>query len=416
MKTSFLAAALTAVIALPSFATSDVNTVTSLNGVEVVLQGTQAEPNNVIVQAELPVIEFDGLTFKGGQQIVAGYNDAFGATYYQDFAKRYNDEIKEEFTAEEIKKAVAVNNAFIEDFPRIKAFIEGIADASGASVEHIQLAFWAEDALFSKSMLSVGDQLFDGKEFTRHGEDDKIKGCTAVGFTNGILGQNMDLPLNMSGESATWKSDELIASGPSPFHPVMSMSRNMASNTNTIDAFSTVALENGISIGLMYITAITHNVSVDEAEVMMSKYQIAGAASTTLADKKGGLKTFEWHANGFKTFDQEDGYIVHTNHPRDREQELADVLYDGDLYEFNKAMKETVSRYEVASVYAKYDLERSAGSIKDLLTQRPILLAPTADNYFISSMSNVSDINAGCQYVAPYRPDLTGYTAVCFDK
>ena len=290
-----------------------------------------------------------------------------------------------------------------------------MAEASGLTEEEVHLAFWAEDALFGKGMDDLGEQLFEGKPVKLHGADAINKGCTVVGFTNGILGQNLDLGIEMTGQTVAWKSPEIIVAAPSPFHPTITLSRSMASNINTIDVFATKALENGVSIGLMHMTVVTHAKSVDEAQSLMGKYRLSGSPATTLADKDGGLKTFEWHANGFKVFEAKNGYIVHTNHPRGQAENLADALFDGSIYDFNASVKDSVARYDHAAGFAEFDRERSVGSLRALFKQRPVLMAPTAENYFITAASNVSDINAGRMYIAPYRPDLVDYTIVQFD-
>lgn len=426
MKLSIIALALSAIFSSPAFSGADAGiydkardmsaSVTSLNGVKVELTGNRAHPNNIIIQAELPIIEFEGLTFKGGQQIVQGYEKIEGKGYYAGFVNKYLDKINKIFTSEQIATATKTSEDFINDFPRLESFVEGLASEAGLTKQQVLLAFWAEDALASHSIKKMGVELFEGSDFKLHGEKN-VKGCTVTGFTNGIIGQNMDLSIDVTGASVTWKSPELIASGPSPFHPVMNMSRNLATNTNTIDIFSTLALEKGVSTGLLYIATITNATTVDEAEKLMAKYQLAASASTTMADKQGGLKTLEWHANGFTTFEAEkEGYIVHTNHLRGREQETADALFDGDMRQFNIFVKETLGRYYTTAEFMKYDIERNADSIKAVLSQRPVLLSPTAGNSFVTSMSNVSDLNEGCQYISPYRPDLTDYVEVCFDK
>jgi len=412
-----LGVAFAVVVTQTAFAKGDLlDSKMAMNGVEVLLFGTQESPNNIVIQKILPIIEFEGLTQRGGAQVVQGYDQTFGKNYYVNYAKGYLARTQKAFTEEELQIAADTSAEFLEDFPRLKTFLSGMAEASGLTEQEVQLAFWAEDALFARSMKDMGEQLFADKPIRLHGADAISKGCTVVGFTNGVLGQNMDLDIDMTGETVAWKSPEVIINAPSPFHPVMALSRNMASNTNTIDIFSTVALENGVSLGLMYLAVVTHAESVDEAQSLMGKYRLAGSPATTLADKDGGLKTFEWHANGFKVFEAENGFIAHTNHPRGQAKNLADALFGGSIYDFNATVKETVARYKQAANFAQFDQERSAGSIRTLLAQRPILMAPTAENYFITATSNVSDINAGRMYIAPYRPDLVDYTIVQFDE
>ena len=47
--------------ALRKAAQEDAQFVTAMNGVKVELKGTFDAPNNIIIQAELPIFEFEGL-------------------------------------------------------------------------------------------------------------------------------------------------------------------------------------------------------------------------------------------------------------------------------------------------------------------------------------------------------------------
>ena len=409
--------ALATAFCTPAMAAGDHNSVTSMNGVEVALKGTYTKPNDVIIQAKLPIIEFDGLTVRGGEQIVKGYDRAFGKGYIAKFITNHISNAERNFSQEQLATALKTTQAFIKDFPEIEAFYQGFAKASGTSFNDVLLASWSEDGNFAHHMLEVKETLFGDKDLSRLTElEGPQKGCTVVGFDNGILGQTMDLNIGMLGETVVWKSNELIVNAVSPFYSGMAMSSNLASNNNTIDPFSTQALDNGAPQSLVYLAALMNSSNVDDAAKLMSKYRTNASGAATLADKNGGLASFEFHADGFKRIDATDNYIVHTNHPIGQEQQLADTITNGDLHAFNRLAAQTVGRYEFADSFMKWDIERTAGSIQSLFKSRPVLLPPTETNSFITGTANVSDINAGCMYATPCLADLTECVKLCFDN
>ena len=417
MKKSFLAAILITIFSAPVSAEENPEFVTSLNGVKVELKGTYAEPNNIIIQSELPVFEFEGLTVRGGEQIVESYNKAFGDGYILKYMKSHIETSRKNYSDEKLAAALKTTQNFVKDFPEIQAFYQGFANATGVTLDQVMLASWSEDGNFGHHMLEVKEAMFGDKKVPLFFENKQPnKGCTVVGFNNGILGQTMDLSIDMTGETVVWKSPELIVNAVSPFYTGMAMSRNMASNNNTIDVFSTLALENGAPQSLVYLAAIVNTDNVDDAAKLLSRYRTNASGAATLADKDGGLSTFEYHADGIKRIPAEFGYIVHTNHPLGQEQQLANTLTDGNLDAFNQIVVQTLGRYAFAESFMRWDIERSAGSIQSLFRSRPVLLPPTKTNSFITATANVSDINAGCMYATPYRPDLTDFVKICFSK
>jgi hypothetical protein len=137
-------------------------------------------------------------------------------------------------------------------------------------------------------MIEVKEALFGDKKVPLFFEEKQPnKGCTVVGFNNGILGQTMDLGIDMIGETVVWNSPELIVNAVSPFYTGMAMSRNMASNNNTIDAFSTLALEKGAPQSVVYLAAIMNTDNIDDAAELLSKYRTNASGAATLADKDG---------------------------------------------------------------------------------------------------------------------------------
>ena len=417
MKKLFLVFILTTIFCTPISAAEEPKVVTSLNGIKVELKGTFSEPNNIVIQSELPIFEFEGLTVRGGEQIVNNYSKTFGDGYIRKYMESHIGTAKKNYNDKQIAEALESTRNFVNDFPEIRDFYQGFANATGTTFDQVLLASWSEDGNFGHHMIELKKQFFGDKKIPLFFEHKKPnKGCTVVGFNNGILGQTMDLGVNMVGETVVWKSSELIVDAVSPFYTGMAMSRNMASQNNTIDVFSTLALEKGAPQSLVYLAVITNSKNVDEAAKLLSKYTTNASGVATLADKNGGLSSFEYYAKGIKRIDAEFGYIVHTNHPLGEEQELANKLTNGNLDAFNQIAAQTLGRYELAESFMRWDIERTAGSIKSLFKSRPILMAPTKTNSFITASANVSDINAGCMYVTPYRPDLTDFVKVCFAK
>ncbi len=417
MKKLLLPFVLTTVFCTPISAAEKEKSVTSLNGIEVELKGTFSNPNNIIIQPNLPVFEFEGLTVRGGEQIVKHYSKAFGDGYILKYIEKHIGTAKNNYTDEQIKEALKSTQDFVNDFPEIRAFYQGWANATGVSYDDVLLASWSEDGNFGHHMMEVKEQMFGDKKmplFFEHKQPNK--GCTVVGFNNGILGQTMDLGIEMTGQTVVWKSSSVIVDAVSPFFTGMAMSRNMASTNNTIDVFSTLALEKGAPQSLVYLATIMNSKTIDEAYKLLSKYKTNASGVATLVDKHGGLASFEYYAEGVKRIDAEFGYIVHTNHPLGEEQELANKLTNGNLDAFNQIAAQTFGRYELAESFMRWDIERSAGSIQSLFRSRPILMAPTETNSFITATAQVSDLNAGCMYVTPYRPDLTDFVEVCFRK
>ncbi|WGL99851.1 hypothetical protein QE177_15230 (plasmid) [Arsenophonus sp. aPb] len=42
------------------------------------------------------------------------------------------------------------------------------------------------------------------------------RGCTAIGWSNGVIGQNQDMSIKLSGYGAIWKSSDIICMLPHP--------------------------------------------------------------------------------------------------------------------------------------------------------------------------------------------------------
>ena len=82
-------------IAVPPV-TAEENVATGLNGKKINLTGGFYDPNSEqILQEEPPILVFDGLSEKGGQQIVEGYRRAFGKDVMGDHIRAKLTELDE---------------------------------------------------------------------------------------------------------------------------------------------------------------------------------------------------------------------------------------------------------------------------------------------------------------------------------
>ena len=91
-----------------------------LNGVAIDLSGNFYAPNNAqILQDEPPVIEFDGLSQTGGQQIVNGYREAFGADVMGDHIRSKLKEVDEKIGDAGREAVLAVLPEVNEKFPEL---------------------------------------------------------------------------------------------------------------------------------------------------------------------------------------------------------------------------------------------------------------------------------------------------------
>ena len=301
----------------------------------------------------------------------------------------------------------------LADHAEVLEFYGGIAKATGYELDDVYMAAWASDGLFAYSMQEMaGDVLQRLGEITS-----KNRGCTAVGFNTGIVGQNQDMPVSFGGHGAIWKSRNLIVHAPEPLFNAITMGRNVASTTTTVDAFLKGALEDGVPAGAISMALMSKAKNIDEVLEAFSEVQINAAYSFNMADTSGNAVTVETQAGQDIVIDgTERGWVVQANHPVGQEDALVEKFANGDYHTFNLKVKYTLWRQAAAEVAAKYSPTKDVAALKSLFTHVPILQMPYEGNGFVSTNSIIHDLNEGCSYGTTWVPIMQDYTKVCFDN
>ncbi|MFA0087832.1 C45 family autoproteolytic acyltransferase/hydolase [Vibrio sp. 10N.261.51.F12] len=412
MKKSIIALALATMPLFVNAASTELSQ-TGVNGVTVQLTGSYYAPNDKeSVQETTPVIEFEGLTKKGGQQIVEGYRSEFGKHVFKETIKEKLAAVDAVLT-EEQKLSVLKTKEQMADYPEIFDFYSGMAEATGYSLDEVYLAAWSSDGLFADSINGLAVELF---EYLGEATS-KTRGCTALAFNNGISGQNQDMPIEFAGLGAIWKSKNLIVHAPEPFFTPIVMGRNVANNTNTVDAFLDGAIEHGVPAGAISMAVISKAKSTDDVVKALDKVEVNAAYSFTMTDTSGNALLIETTQGDNIVIDgSERGWVVQANHPVGQEEELVNKYANGDYTTFNETVKYTLWRQEAAESAARYTPTKDKAALKDLFAKRPILQMPYEGNGFVSTNSIIHDLNEGCSYGTTWVPTMQEYTKVCFDK
>ncbi|OAN11394.1 hypothetical protein A3K86_20835 [Photobacterium jeanii] len=415
MKKSHLAVALTSLLVVSgtSYAGNE-KSQTGLNGVEIELTGSFYHPNeNQVLQETAPVIEFDGLTSKGGKQIVEGYKQIFGKDVMGETIKAKLAELDEIYTSEELVSILATSNTLQESFPELIAFYTGMGEASGYPFRDVYLAAWASDGLFAKSVQSLAAMgLSELKQ-----QSDKMRGCTVIGWNNGVIGQNQDMPISFGGYGTIWKSDRVIVHAAEPLFNAMAMGRDLATVANTVDLFHKGAVERGAPVSGLSMAMVAKYDDVNDAKKTLDKIEVNAAYSTSFSDKKGQVLAVENQLGNNIVIDGSvKGYVTHTNHPLGQEQALVDHYANGQEQLFDYAMKTTLWRNVAAESHAKFSPTRDVDALKEAFKQKPILKAPYQGNGFVTTNSVIHDLNEGCSYGTTWLPSVQEYTKVCFDN
>ncbi|MGR5154656.1 hypothetical protein [Photobacterium swingsii] len=415
MKKSQLAIALTGLLVISSASVAgDETSQTGLNGVTIELSGSFYHPNeSQVLQETTPVIQFDGLTVEGGKQVVDGYRGAFKQDVMSETIKEKLAALKEVYSKDELLKIIATSDKIKTDFPELIAFYSGIGEATGYSFNQVYLAAWASDGLFAKSVNRLASAgLNDLKQ-----QADKMRGCTAIGWNNGVIGQNQDMPITMGGYGAIWKSDSVIVHAAEPFFNAMAMGRELATVLNTVDLFHKGALEQGVPVSALSMAMVAKYDDANEAKSTLDNIEVNAAYSTHFADKKGHVLTVENQLGNNIVIDGSvKGYVTHTNHPLGQEQALVDHYANGQERVFDEAMKTTLWRNLAAESHAKYSPTRDVDALKEAFMQKPILKSPYVGNGFVTTNSVIHDLNTGCSYGTTWLPSMQDYTKVCFDN
>ena len=391
-----------------------------LNGVFIDLSGNFYAPNNAqILQDKPPVIEFDGLSQTGGQQIVNGYRDAFGADVMGNHIRSKLKEVDERLGGAGREAILAVLPKVNEKFPELMDFYTGLGLATEHSMEDVYVAAWAEDGLFAKwaSELAAGNmEALKSAAQKLYDSDVPIRGCTAIGWNNGVLGQNQDMPIDMAGHGAIWKSDEVIVHAATPLFNAMAMGREMATVLNTVDLYHQGGLMDGAPISGISMSMVAKFDDAMKARDTLAELEVNAAYSTHYVDKKGKILTVENQRGKNIVIDgSARGYITHSNHPLGREIFLVDEYAFGDARMFDKAAATTLWRNEVARAAAKYSPTKDVAALANLFRQIPVLKSPYDGNDFVTTNSVIHNLNEGCSYGTVWMPNLVDYTRVCFE-
>ena len=224
MKTSILARALTTILAISGSVTAIAGeelSQTGKNGVTINLAGDFYHPNETqVLQANTPVIEFAGLSAQGGKDIVAGYTAEFGKKIYALTIQEKLDELNGALTTEQLADILKTKQDMIKHFSNVVDFYNGIAEATDFTADEVYMAAWASDGMFAYDVQAmVKDRLPKLRKAT-----EANRGCTAIAWNNGIMGQNQDMPVALGGYGAIWKSGEIIVHAPEPFFMGIAMS------------------------------------------------------------------------------------------------------------------------------------------------------------------------------------------------
>ena len=387
------------------------------NGVEVDIGRPYYDPDNTVIQDKLKIIEFQGGfgTFQGGQN----YAKAFGT---QEFAHAVEDAEKSMKQSLGLDKAQALailrESNHLENLKQfnggIYRFLEGVSAETGLSLE--DLSFALNDGIyFAIGVHETRDKVLKQLGIIR-------RGCTVVGFDNGIIGQNNDNPTKYSGDSVLVKSTDdkimLLTMG-SPFVWLMGMSENIAVVVNTIDAFFAghSIREGGLPDGAIIVNALMSFKSVDEVVESYRDTKMAVALAVSFADKNGGLATIEFNAEQFTANivvrpRSGEHFIAHTNHPRHSEQYLIETWFGGDKGKANQMLARTIWRQEFAENFLATSAGKTVSEVQQLFRTHPVLFAGSDGLDFRTTVSVIWNIREQAAYISPDRPDITKYQRV----
>ncbi|MGF1777856.1 hypothetical protein [Vibrio nomapromontoriensis] len=387
---------------------------TGINGVSVELSGTFYQPNeSQMIQESTPVLEFSGLNAQGGKDIVKGYINAFGKDVIGHIISDKLTEMDGKLSPAQRAEILSNKNKMEKEFPELIDFYSGVADASGFTTDEVYLTVWAMDGLFA---MNIQDVASSGLLALQEAAG-KTRGCTTIGWSNGVLGQNQDMPVSLAGYGAIWKSNGVIVHAPEPLFTSIVMGRDLATAVNTVDAFYAGGLEAGVPISGVLLAMATKFDNVMSAKETLDRLEVNAAYATSFADKKGQIITVVNKRGSNDVINGAvKGYVTHTNHPLGKEKALIDHYANGNASLFDYAVKTTIWRNEVAESHAKYSPEKSVTALKDIFKQKPLLKAPYEGNAFVTTNSIIHDLSAGCSYGTTWLPTMQEYTKVCFDE
>jgi len=390
------------------------------NGVKVDIGRPYYDSDKTVIQDKLKVIKFTGGfgTYKGGKN----YAKAFGKPAFDHAVESALSSMAQNFGLNKTQSMeVIIESGHIDNLKKVNAdlfeFLKGVSDETGHSVEELVIAL-NDGVFFAIGVNAMRDSILEKLGFIE-------KGCTVAGFNNGILGQNNDNPVKYSGGNILVKSTDdniMILTMGSPFVWLMGMSENLAVVVNTVDAFyKGHAIDaGGLPDGFLIMNALMNFKTVDEVIQHYKDARMDVALAVTFADKKGGLGTIEFSSETYTgniVIQPKPGqhFIAHTNHPRFAEEYLIETWFGGDKGKANSMIANSIWRLEYAENTLNASAERKDVTVLEhLFRQYPVLFAGSDGFDFRTTTSVIWNINEGCGYISPDRPDITEYEKVCF--
>jgi hypothetical protein len=416
MKKSILAIALTTILASSGSVTAIAGeelSQTGKNGVTINLTGDFYHPNETqVLQENTPVIEFAGLSEQGGKDIVAGYIAEFGGNVYAKTIQEKLDELNGALTTEQLADILNTKQDMIKHFPNVVNFYNGIADAAGFTSDEVYMAAWASDGMFAYDMHAIVKDAFPKLRKAT----ESYRGCTAIAWNNGIMGQNQDMPIALGGYGAIWKSAEIIVQAPEPLFMGISMTKSVGVTINTIDPFNLGDLEDGMPLSGVSLGLLTKFDNAQDIADYMDGIKINSAPAFQLSDTSGHALTVEAKSGNNVVIDgSAKGFVVHANHPVGLEEVLVNRLAHGNAKAFDSVVAQTTWRQAHAEAFAMYSPYQTVAALQDVFKQKPLLKAPYKGNGFVSTNSIIHDLHKGCSYGTTWIPTMQDYTKVCFD-
>lgn len=203
MKKIIYTATIISILINAEFALANDNVVKAFNGAEFHLTGNYYHANTTdIMQKNTPVISFEGLTKEGGKQIVNGYKQFFKSDVMGDYIKLQLGLVKKQILESDQRTILKNIDVIKKQFPELISFWQGLAAATNHTLDEIYLVAWAEEGLFAKEIQKeTNNALKKMAELKKNGS-----ACTAIGWSNGILGQTQDMNVAYSGWGAIWQS------------------------------------------------------------------------------------------------------------------------------------------------------------------------------------------------------------------
>ncbi|GLP96104.1 C45 family autoproteolytic acyltransferase/hydolase [Paraferrimonas sedimenticola] len=298
-------------------------------------------------------------------------------------------------------------------------YVASMAEGLGIAIEDFWVSLYM-DAAWTEGAQGLAQALWGGDEALRNEAIQSTQsrgGCTTAAWTNGIVGGNMDFSSDFLGAQRLVKSDDLIFEG-SYFGAFRSMGKYIGLIINTIALDNAASGADGLPHPIVIASVTKRARSVGEAVQMLDSLKSESPMNYTIGDNKGSAIAY----NFIKTEDTRvipatNGYVVHTNHNLKNRDKLLSV-YGNDYNAAAQATLFTIARYDAASLLMSIvpKHERNVDSMKTILRTQPINMRSSNEVDFLTTNSYVMDLNKGCLYMTPDRPDLSSYEVTCFSN